>query len=239
MTDQAKQKFKYWLIGLFSGGAVAAPVTAFVCKKIYDKKVEEAEYNGMNAMAEYAVQQQNVNIEGEVITERDENGKPIAGRYPWGKDSNPTAEEDYADPTEYDVSVEEDMSPEDDEAKERTVAHQRYLDMVDKYNGNAVISPYAIDSDQYFNEAYMQKSSINWYEEDNVFEEDLRVIEDPFMTFGVTDGHELFKDADIREDPDICYLRDEGHTTDYEINRIHGSYSDKVGGERPLGEADT
>lgn len=214
MTDQAKQKFKYWLIGLFSGGAVAAPVTAFVCKKIYDKKVEEAEYNGMNAMAEYAVQQQAAEVKEET-------------------------HEEPPDPTEYDVSVEEDMSPEDDEAKERTVAHQRYLDMVDKYNGNAVISPYTIDSEQYFNEAYMQKSSINWYEEDNVFEEDLRVIEDPFMTFGVTDGHELFKNADIREDPDICYLRDEGHTTDYEINRIHGSYSDKVGGERPLGETDT
>ena len=58
MTDESKQKLKYWLIGLFSGGCVAAPVTAFVCKKVYDKKVEEAEARGMNEMAAYAVQQQ-------------------------------------------------------------------------------------------------------------------------------------------------------------------------------------
>ena len=221
MTDQTKQKLKYWFIGLFTGGAVAAPVTAFVCKNIYDKKMneavakaaDEAETKGMNAMAEYAISQQN---QEKTLTE-----------------------EDYAEPTEYDVSIDNEEAAEDQEAKERTEAHQRYLDMIDKYKGDDDGSVRIISSDQFINEAYMEKSYINWYEEDNVFEEDLNTIDDPFVTFGVTDGHELFKNSDLREDPDICYLRNEKQLTDYEISRIHGSYARMVRGEANLGETDT
>jgi len=221
MTDQTKQKLKYWFIGLFTGGAVAAPVTAFVCKNIYDKKMneavakaaDEAETKGMNAMAEYAISQQN---QEKTLTE-----------------------EDYAEPTEYDVSIDNEEAAEDQEAKERTEAHQRYLDMIDKYKGDDDGSVRIISSDQFINEAYMEKSYINWYEEDNVFEEDLNTIDDPFVTFGVTDGHELFKNSDLREDPNICYLRNEKRLTDYEISRIHGSYARMVRGEANLGETDT
>ena len=217
MTDQAKQKFKYWLIGLFTGGAVAAPITAFVCKNIYDKKIEEAETRAMNDMAEYAVQQQN-------------------------QPSGPLREEDYAAPDEadinnYDLSIDDEEATE--EARERTEAHERYLDMIDKYNGNAELPPHIISADEFENEQYMQKAYVNWYEEDDVFEEDLRNIEDPYMTFGVTSGRELFKNANERPDPDICYVRSERTTTDFEISRIHGSYARMVGGEVNLGETDT
>lgn len=224
MTDQAKQKLKYWFLGLFTGGAIAAPVTAFVCKNIYDKKIAEAadkaETEGMVAMAQYAQEQQRMEQEH--------------------KEEKPMTEEDYAEPTEYDISLSDDEeATNEQEAKERTEAHERYLDMIDKYNGNAEFSPYIINRDQYENEYGTEKSSVNWYEEDDVFEEDLKEIEDPFYTFGVTSGRELFKNADLHEDPDICYVRNERVTTDFEVNRIHGSYAKMVRGEVNLGETDT
>lgn len=218
MTEQTKQKLKYWLMGLFTGGAAAAPLTAFFCKRIYDKKIEEAETNGMNAMAAYAISQQKTETKTPEEPEKEEDN--------------------YAEPTEYDVSIDDD-DPEDQAARERTEAHERYLDMIDKYNGNTDIQPHIISDEEFSNEQYMEKSFINWYEEDNVFEEDLSTIDDPYATFGVTDGRELFKNAETRPDPDICYVRNEKITTDFEISRIRGSYAKMVGGEASLGETDT
>lgn len=215
MTDETKQKLKYWIIGLFTGGAVAAPVTAFVCKNIYEKKIEEAEDKAMNDMAAYAVQQQSS------IVQEDKK----------------LTEDDYAEKTEDIHSY--DLSIDDEESGERTAAHERYLDMIDKYNGNAEIPPRIISSDEFINEQYMEKCYVNWYEEDDVFEEDLSVIQDPYTTFGVTSGRELFKNADMRPDPDLCYVRNEKMSTDFEISRIHGSYREMVGGESGLGETDT
>lgn len=214
MTDESKEKLKYWLIGLFTGAGTAIPITAFVCKGIYDKKVEEAvdqaETNGINAGVEYALQKQ---------AEKKEESKE---------------EEDIQN---YDLSYEGEELEE--EARERTEAHERYLDMIDKYSGDSVNQPRIIDADKFITEQYMEKAYVNWYEEDDVFEEDLNVIEDPNYTFGVTSGRELFKNADERPDPDICYVRNERTTTDFEISRIHGSYAKMVGGESGLGETDT
>ena len=232
MTDQGKQKLKYWLIGLFTGGVVAAPVTAFITKRVCDvqteKAVAEAETRAMNDMAAYAVQQQmqqateaTVKVEGEVV-------------------KAPVVEEDIPedeDINDYNVDIDDEEATE--EARERTEAHERYLDMIDKYNGNDVIAPYIIDADKFITDQYMDKSYVNWYEEDNVFEEDLNTIDDPYYTFGVTDGAELFKNGQNRHDPDICYVRNERTTTDFEISRIHGSYAKMVGGEGSLGETDT
>lgn len=229
MTEQTKQKLKYWLIGLFTGGAVAAPVTAVVCKNIYEKKIAEAidqaETDGMMSMAQYAHEQQQQEAEKKTYSEPEPEEQPIE-------------EEDYAEPTEYDTTIDEE-DPEEREAIERTEAHQRYLDMIDKYKSDDVISPHIINGDQFLNEAFMTKTYVNWYTDDNVFEEDLNVIEDPYATLGVTNGRELFKNADLRPDPDICYVRNDRLTTDFEVSRIHGSYARMVGGEVNLGETDT
>lgn len=223
MNDNTKSGLKYWIIGLFSGLAVGAPVTAFICKNVYSKKIEEAENRGMNAMAEYAVQQQK-----EQETKSDdiyaEPGTLPSKEVPDEEDIN-----------NYDVSIDDAEATE--EARERTEAHERYLDMIDKYNGNRDIAPHIISADDFANEQYMEKCYVNWYDQDNVFEENLSVIEDPYATFGVTDGHELFKDGELRFDPDICYVRNERTTTDFEISRIHGAYAIMVGGEAGLGEA--
>jgi len=231
MDEQSKQGLKRFLTGLFTGIGIATPITAFITKKICDKKSAEAiekaktasfsagEDAGMNAMAEYVVQQQ-----GQSITQGDTDGD-VAPEL----EDIPSAEEI----NNYDLHIDDEEATE--EARERTESHERYLDMIERY-GEADLKPYMIDGDQYINDQYMQKSYVNWYDQDDVFEEDLNVIEDPYQTFGVTSGKDLFEHAEERFDPDICYVRNEKMTTDFEITRVHGAYAIMVGGERELGE---
>ena len=217
MTDQTKQKLGYWFFGLFTGGAITAPITAFITKRIYDKKAAK--------LAETVV----VTGSSEGVTNRQQEETK----------ETPTEPDDIPDEEDinnYNIDIDDEEATE--EARERTEEHERYLDMIDKYTDTLAV-PFTIDAEEFMNSHYMQKAYINWYERDNVFEEDLGVIDDPFLSFGVTDGHELFKDADLRFDPDIVYLRNEKQTTDYEISRVHGSYAERVGGERSLGETDT
>lgn len=222
MTDQTKQKLKYWLIGLISGGAVTAPVTAFITKKVYEKKIDEAETRGMNEMAKYAIQQQNQDISKQEEPEE-----------------KTMTEEDYVEeePSSYDVSI-DDIGAEEP-TPERSEAHEKYLDMIEQYRDNQEMIPYMIDAEKFLNEQYMTKSYVNWYEEDDVFEEDLNTIDDPYSTFGKMSGKELFKNSDSRPDPDICYVRNPKSGYDFEISRIHGSYAKMVRGEERLGETNS
>lgn len=224
MTDQTKQKLKYWLIGILTGGAVAAPVTAVICKNIYEDKIEEAKaisaanaakseenaYNkGMNDMAEYAVAQM----------QNSDDGIPDAETI-----------------NNYDLSIDDEAASE--EARERTLERERYLDMIDKYNGTQM-NCHIISVEDFESQNYTEKSYVNWYDQDDVFEEELSVIQDPYETFGVMSGQDLFKDADHRPDPNLVYVRNEKKLTDFEITRVHGAYSVMVGGEQSLGETDT
>ena len=219
MTDQSKQKLKYWLVGLFTGGVIATPITAFICKNVYDKKLEvateQAETNGMIAMAQYAQEQQNINP-AEIYK------PPVVER-----EDRPLTEEDYAekDPREYNLDISED--PEQEEIT--------YLGMTEQYKDDPTNKPYAISSEEFETNHRYEKSFINWYSKDNVFEENLNKIDDPYFTFGVTDGKDLFRDSDI------YYLRNPRAdvSTDFEITRIIGSYAEIVGGERALGETDS
>lgn len=223
MNDQTKQKLRYWLIGILTGGAVAAPVTAFICKNVYEEKIEEAKAvsaaavakseekayeKGMNDMAEYAVAQMNA-----------DDGIPDAETI-----------------DNYDLSIDDEAASE--EARERTLEHERYLDMIEKYNGTQ-INCHIISVEDFESQNYTEKSYVNWYDQDDVFEEELSVIQDPYETFGVVTGQDLFKDTDHRPDPNIVYVRNEKKLTDFEITRVHGAYSVMVGGESSLGETDT
>lgn len=212
MTEQTKTKLIYWAIGLFSGAAVAVPVTAYVTKEIVEKKADtkivEASDNayekGLNDMASYACQQQE--NKPEVVVETDAD----------------------FDIDNYDINIDDEEATE--EISERAEAHEKYLDMITKYSGDDdSVKPHVIDGDSFAEEQYMEKIYINWYERDNVFEEDLSAWDDPYANVGVVDGHELFKDSYDRPDPDICYVRNERQSTDYEITRIHGAYSEMVG----------
>lgn len=222
MTEQTKQKLKYWFIGLFSGMAVATPVTALVTRKIDEKKQEEAYDRGMNDMAEYAANQAVCAEPGE------ESGKEAGSAEKAVFEPNRGIPEDD-DINNYDVAIDDVEATE--EVRDRAEDHAKYLEMIDKYNGCFDIQPYIIDGDKFVNEQYMEKSYINWYEDDNVFEEDLAAWDDPYQNVGVTNGADLFRHPENRIDADIVYVRNEKQTTDYEISRIHGSYAKMVGGQ--------
>ena len=229
MTEQTKTKFKYWLLGIITGGGIATPITAFFVKRHCDKKTEElvakAEDNAMNTMAEYAISQQQ---EEKELNEEDYAEKP-------NEPTMDVPEDD--DINDYDLNIDDKEATE--EARSRTEEHERYLDMINKYNGDDVIPPRVISEDEFVEEQYMHKSYVNWYSYDNVFEEELTVIEDPYANFGVTNGAELFRNSDNRRDPNIVYIRNEKLSTDFEITRVYGSYAVMVGGEESLGETDT
>lgn len=215
MTDQTKNKIKYWLIGLFTGASVSAPITAFFVKKVCDKKSSD-------------VQQVTPT---EPVTQEPKSDEQYAEKEP--EPNIPEVEEI----NNWDLNIDDKEATE--EARERSEEHERYLDMIDKYKGDDVMTPRIISEDQFIEEQYMQKSYVNWYEYDNVFEENLEPIIDPYASFGVANGSELFRNSDERSDPNIVYVRNEKFTTDYEITRIHGSYAMMVGGESSLGETDT
>ena len=49
-------------------------------------------------------------------------------------------------------------------------------------------------------------------------------------TFGFANGKEMFsaERTAVRDDPDICYVRNLGCSTDFEITRMSGSYKDMI-----------
>jgi len=217
-TNQTKHKFTYWLIGLFTGASVAAPITAFITKKICDKKAEAT------IPVQPPVNPQTTEAKSDAIY----------------AEKDPSVTEDIPDAetiNNWDLDIDDKEATE--EAHDRTEAHERYLDMVGNYTGDEVLLPRIISEDDFVEEQYMQKAYVNWYAFDNVFEENLSVIEDPYATFGVANGSELFRDDINRRDPNIIYIRNEKLNTDFEITRIFGSYQVMVGGEGSLGETDT
>lgn len=225
-NNNSKQKIGYWFFGLLTGGAIAAPITAFLTKRVCDKKAEQemaktvdkAYSNGMNDMAEYIVANKQQTQQEEKQPEEDD-GDP-------GDDQI----------NDYNVTIDDKEATE--EARERTEDHERYLDMIEKYRNPDTI-PRKITAEEFENSSYLEKSFVNWYSKDNVFEEGLEVLPDPYDLFGVTNGGDLFANGDYRDDPNVVYIRNEKKLTDFEITRVYGSYSEKVGDEKSLGETDT
>lgn len=126
----------------------------------------------------------------------------------------------------YDLRIDDEEATQ--EAGEFSESHVKYLEMIRMYkNVNGDIPPMTISREQFANEHILEKVYVNWYDEDDVFEENDRRIEDPYYTFGFVSGHDMFSPERVanREDPDICHVRNLKLSTDFEITRTHGSYS--------------
>lgn len=133
------------------------------------------------------------------------------------------------DINDYDLTIDDEEATQ--EAREFSESHAQYIEMLNKYkNLNGDIPPMTISREMFENEHYLEKAHINWYEQDDVFEENDRRIEDPYYNFGFVTGRDMFAPArtDNREDPDICYVRNLKLSTDFEIARIHGSYAQLI-----------
>jgi len=88
-----------------------------------------------------------------------------------------------------------------------------------------------ISRDDFESNRSHNKEPISYYEDDTTFgnvQED--VIDDPVSIFG-PNIHLHF--GEESEDPDIVYVRNENNGVDYEITRIHNSYSVVVMGMPP------
>lgn len=136
---------------------------------------------------------------------------------------------DDEDINSYDLRIDDEEATQ--EAREFSESRVEYLEMIRQYkNANGEIPPMTISEEQFENEHYLEKSYINWYEADDVFEENDRKIDDPYYHFGFVSGKEMFSPQRTanREDPDICHVRNLKESTDYEITRVHGSYSQLI-----------
>lgn len=129
----------------------------------------------------------------------------------------------------YNLTIDDEEASQ--EAAEFSDSRVKYLDMVEKYRDRGGgIPPMTISREQFENEHFHEKSYINYYPDDDTFAEDDNEIEDPNYTFGFSSGKEMFSPerTALREDPDICYIRNLGCSTDFEITRMSGSFTEMV-----------
>ena len=217
MEDEGRSKLKNWFIGFLTGIGVAAPLTAFFVKKIYDKPAQSVTASQWQSTPIQPTTNITTNVN---VPNDDEYGVPSAEEI-----------------NNYDLDID------DKEATERSQIPvediERLKDMIQRYDGTLADVAYMIDAERFMDDHMNDKAYVNWYEKDNVFEEDLIVTKDPAQSFGTADGNDLFKSPEMRDDPDTVYIRNNKQCTDYEITRIHGSYSEMVGGAKPIGQADS
>lgn len=129
----------------------------------------------------------------------------------------------------YNLTIDDEEATQ--EAAEFSDSRVQYLDMIERYRDKGGgIPPMTISREQFENEHYYEKCYINYYPDDDTFAEDDHRIEDPNYTFGFTSGREMFapERTAVRDDPDICYIRNLACSTDFEITRMSGSYKDMV-----------
>ena len=244
-----------FLLGLLTGAAIATPITALIVKKICDddkqRAVQQAAIDGENRGIEAAVavakeeMAKGAGSAPEAIFEPNKGisegniAKEIINGDVYVADSttetylaslqNPTDDDgvDY-DLENYDLKIDDEEATQ--EAREFSEAHAVYLDMVEKYKDSGGIPPLVISREQFENEHFYEKCYINWYEDDDVFEEDDKQIEDPGYTFGFASGREMFSPdrVAVRDEPDICYIRNMKMSTDFEVTRVHGSYEKMI-----------
>lgn len=217
MEDEGRSKLKNWFIGFLTGIGVAAPLTAFFVKKIYDKPAQS-------------------------VTASQWQSTPVQPTTNITTNVNVPNDDEYSVPSAEEINN-YDLDIDDKEATERSQIPvediERLKDMIQRYDGTLADVAYMIDAERFMDDHMNDKAYVNWYEKDNVFEEDLIVTKDPAQSFGTADGNDLFKSPEMRDDPDTVYIRNNKQCTDYEITRIHGSYSEMVGGAKPIGQADS
>lgn len=275
-----------FLLGLFTGVAVAAPITALITSKICDGQKKEAvekasieaenrgiqaataeaqewitnnlgsgaravfEANrgiseGVNGVAEASAVNDGVNEKpdwdatvAQALFVQVEDGRfkkvePAANNareaYLASMQSPPEDTPGDFDLENYDLRIDDEEATED--AQAFSEQHVQYLDMVERYkNSGGDIPPMTISREQFENEHIFEKCYVNWYDEDDVFEENDTRIDDPGYLFGFSSGRDMFAEwrTAQREDPDLCHIRNAKTSTDFEITRMRGSYAKLV-----------
>lgn len=140
------------------------------------------------------------------------------------------------DISSYDVNIDDTTLGE--EPMEKTIARQKYLDEIDRYQAHPEEAPHFISRQDFEEEAYLDQRYFDYYEVDNVFVEsnDTDKPVDAYSLFGTTNGQELFdrknsylEDIDHGlstpdDDPDIVHLKNFKMNSVMEVTRWHKSY---------------
>lgn len=154
------------------------------------------------------------------------------------------------DVTEGNVSAEDidnwdlSLDGEANEPMEKIIERERYLDEVEKYKAHPEEAPRIISRRDFSEEAYLEKTYVDFYDVDNVFVESTdgdRVL-DAYDYFGVTNGNDLFRmkrGTEDDDDPDIVHVKSFRMNCVMEVTRWHKSYgSVKDGGAYISGNTD-
>lgn len=199
---------KTWFFGLLTGIGVAAPITAYFVKKVYDKK-SPVESSGTPKMG--LLEPPRGISEGHI----------------------PTAEEI----NNYDLSIPDEEAteasqiPVEDQERFRDMLERYNGELADTA---FVISQETFMNDQTNEKAYVNwYEGDNKFEEDLIPTQD--PLASFGVANGNDIFNEA--NAKLSGDPDIVYVRNNKQTTDYEITRIHDSYKNVVEGTSGIGQA--
>jgi hypothetical protein len=107
---------------------------------------------------------------------------------------------------------------------------QEAMDEEQEADISKVKPPYPIDLAMFYNERNeYDKITIDWYEPNTFMDEREEPIADIRSYIGEINIHDLFRETDTNDDPDIRFVRNEEYGTDYEIIRHHRTWEETTG----------
>lgn len=133
----------------------------------------------------------------------------------------------------------------DEEPEEKVMEKERYMDEIDRYTANPEEAPRIISRREFSEDAYMDKTYVDYYDVDNVFVESTDGDHelDAYTYFGVTNGNDLFRmknsGEDGDDDPDIVHVKNFKMNCVMEVTRWHRSYGSVVDGGAYIKDGNT
>lgn len=109
---------------------------------------------------------------------------------------------------------------------------EEFLEMIEEeeVEPGQVSPPHIISLSEFYNERpEYDKITIDWYEPDNVYLDEMEEIIGDITSYVGLNAGNLFKDNGPQDDPDIRFVRNEKYGSDYEIIRHHRSYKETMG----------
>ena len=221
------------LLGVFGGFAGGFVAGFFTHKKMNDVEFEEVDEIEMSQLEKKVQAEEqskpvpNVLKDEDLATDPDALRKQLQGKKSY-IEADREAKERYSDiwktvkgysddKNANEMPVVEDM----DDGIDQDFINEA-LDEEEEDLGK-VKPPYPIDLPTFYNERNdYDKITIMWYEPNTFLDEKEEIIADISI-------HDLFKDTEANEDPDIRFVRNEEYSTDYEIVRRHKSWTEEVG----------
>lgn len=212
MSDETKSKstFGYWVFGMLTGMGIAAPITAYFVKKVYDKKIPTETPEEANKPL---LESSTAIFEGHIPTADEINNY----------DLNIPDEE----------ATERSEIPVEDQERFRDMLEKYNGELAEL---PFIIDQEKFYNDQTNEKAYVNwYDGDNKFEEDLIVTTDPTAS---FGVANGNDLFSS-KAEEMSGDPDTVYIRNNKQATDYEITRVHGSYKDMVEGTSTIGQTDS